>query len=167
MTWGIDIIMMRQDDPSKCTAARMVRFGLARTVRRAPRHRITLNPYAAGMLLPQDMHKGICAIDCSWRLAGKQFRHAQNDRKLPPLLAGNPVNYSKVGKLTTAEAIAAALYIMGRKDDASKILDKFRWGHTFLELNTGLLDEYCMAQSPEEMWRISESYGLPGEYQIL
>lgn len=160
---GVDIVMMKQDDPSKCTAAKMVRFGLARAVRRAPRRRVTLNPYAPEMLLPRDRHRGVCAIDCSWRLAAGQFRRAGNGRRLPPLLAGNPVNYSKMGKLTTAEAIAAALYITGRKADASNVMSKFRWGHTFLELNAGMLDEYSSARSPDDVRRIAMSYGLPGE----
>ena len=54
-------------------------------------------------------------------------------RKLPPLFAGNPVNYSKLNKLTTVEALSA-LFILGYFDDAKKLLDKFKWGHTFYEL---------------------------------
>ena len=33
-------------------------------------------------------------------------------RRLPPLFAGNPVNYAKLNKLSTAEAISGALYMM-------------------------------------------------------
>ena len=156
----VSIVMMRQDDPAKCTAARMVRFGLARAVRRIhPRH-IVLDPYADKVLLPRDGRRTICAVDCSWKLAAGQFRNAENGRRLPPLLAGNPINYSKIGMLSTAEAVSSALFITGRRDAASSILDKFRWGHTFLELNAGILEEYSEARNSADIQHISESYGL-------
>ena len=53
-------------------------------------------------------------------------------RKLPPLLAGNPVNYSKMNKLTTVEALSAAAFILGNEEMCSNLLAKFNWGHTFL-----------------------------------
>ena len=154
------VIMMKQDDPSKCTAAKMVRFGLVRAVRQAPRNNLILNPYADRMLIPADGRRGICAVDCSWRLAAGQFIDAKNGRILPPLLAGNPVNYSRIGMLSTAEALSAALFITGRRDAAVSILDKFRWGHTFLDLNSNILEEYAGARTAQDMLQISESYGL-------
>src|SRR5947199_4261113 len=81
-------------------------------------------------------------------------------KRLPPLLAGNPVNYSKIAKLTTAEAIAGALYIMNFKDLADSILNKFKWGHTFFELNQDLLREYSNAETDDQMSEISREYGL-------
>ena len=163
----ISIVMMKQDDPAKCTAARMVRFGLARAVRRIhPRH-IILDPYADRFLLPGDGRRAVCAVDCSWRLAAGQFRNARNGRRLPPLLAGNPVNYSKVGMLSTAEAVSSALFITGRRDAASSILDKFRWGHTFLELNADILEEYSEARNSADIRRISESYGLSATHSAV
>ena len=62
------------------------------------------------------MFKGICALDCSWNLAAKVIQSSKkfsNNRKLPALLAGNPINYAKLGTLSTVEAIAGALYILG------------------------------------------------------
>ena len=81
-------------------------------------------------------------------------------------MAGNPVNYSRIGMLSTAEAIAAALYIMGFEDQASAILDKFRWGHTFLELNDGLLREYAKVAEPDQIQRVAVSYGLDSKYTV-
>ena len=159
--YSIDIVMMGQDDPTKCTAAKMVRLGLARAVRRATPRRTILNPYAKKLLLSGDKPRGICAVDCSWRLAATQFEDSANNRRLPPLLAGNPINYSKVGMLSTVEAVSAALFITGHKDASSHILDKFRWGHTFLELNYDMLAEYSKARTPDDVLSISESYGLP------
>jgi pre-rRNA-processing protein TSR3 len=70
---------------------------------------------------------------------------------LPILIAGNPVNFGKLTKLTTAEAIAAALYIAGFKDKAEELLSIFTWGHTFFELNGMLLDNYVKAKDSAEV----------------
>lgn len=160
----IGILMMRQDDPRKCTAARMIRLGLAEPARRIPRDSIVLHPYAETVLIPSDRTRAgrICAVDCSWRLARTQFSGdiPGRGRLLPPLLAGNPVNYSRIGMLSTAEAVAAAMHIMGFQDAAAAILDKFRWGHTFLELNAGPLRDYSQASGEEEAYEIAESYGM-------
>jgi len=72
-------------------------------------------------------------------------------RCLPILIAGNPVNFGKLTKLTTAEAIAAALYIAGFKEKASELLSIFTWGHTFLELNGVFLDNYALAKDSAEI----------------
>ncbi len=160
----IAIRMMRQDDPRKCTAAKMVRMGLATSARRIPNNAVVLHPFAERVLVPSDRgrYRTICAIDCSWKLARDQFdgRIRGGGRLLPPLLAGNPVNYARMGMLSTAEAVAAALHIMGFWQEAGAILDRFRWGHTFLELNSGLLNEYAQATGQDEMYGIAESYGL-------
>jgi pre-rRNA-processing protein TSR3 len=72
-------------------------------------------------------------------------------RCLPILIAGNPVNYGKLTKLSTVEAIAAALYIGGFKEEAEKLLSIFPWGHTFFELNQMLLDNYVTAKDSAEI----------------
>lgn len=165
----VQIIMFRQDDPRKCSAAKMVKFGLARGTRRAPPKSITLNPFATGFLLPLDRKaNSITAVDCSWNKADDMFASDPGGigRMLPPMLAGNPVNYARVGKLTTAEAIAGALYIMGFGQQAHAILDKFKWGHTFYELNAGPLDEYSRAAGEGDILRISSEYGLAAPPQV-
>ena len=80
-------------------------------------------------------------------------------RKLPPLLAGNPVNYSKINKLTTVEAIAGAAFILGNETLSKTLLEKFSWGHTFLELNQNLLHDYQNANSEDEVIEIIRMYG--------
>ncbi|MDX1798732.1 MAG: DUF367 domain-containing protein [Candidatus Lokiarchaeia archaeon] len=50
-------------------------------------------------------------------------------------MAANPTNYGKWEKLSSAEALAAALYITKFFDLANVILSKFSWGKTFKELN--------------------------------
>ena len=92
------------------------------------------------------------------RLVNKKFNGIK--RKLPPLLAGNPVNYSKLNKLTTAEALSGSLYILGFKDQSLELLNKFKWGHTFYELNQNLLNDYSQSTTEEEIKTIVTDYGL-------
>ncbi len=159
------VYMMRQDDPFKCTAAKLVKFRLVEPVRTIRSNWIVLNPYASDFLLKSDATVAdyICAIDCSWEKADGEFKHQRIiaggiGRKLPPLLAANPINYSKLGKLSSAEALAGALYILGQKDQAAELMDKFKWGHTFLELNANLLEDYAQAQKQQEIPEIVVQY---------
>jgi len=160
----VQVFMFNQDDPSKCTAAKLVKFGIAKQVKRASDRTVILDPFAEKIVLRIDRQyiDSITAIDCSWEFAQKTFRKKFGGlpKRLPPLLAGNPVNYSKIGKLTTAEAIAGALYIMNFKDLADSILNKFKWGHTFFELNQDLLREYSNAVTADQINEISREYGL-------
>jgi pre-rRNA-processing protein TSR3 len=75
-------------------------------------------------------------------------------RCLPILIAGNPTNFAKATKLSTAEAIAGALYIAGFKDEAERVLSIFTWGHTFFELNANLLESYAAAKDSADIVRI-------------
>ena len=156
--------MRGQDDPKKCTAARMVRLGLARSVRRTGGRTLVLDPFAPRVMLPADGRgaRSVTGIDCSWRLAGEEFAAALPGahRRLPPLLAGNPVNYSKIGMLSTAEALAAALFIAGLDRQAQSLLGALRWGHTFYELNRGLLDDYSRMGDESEIPELLAEYGI-------
>jgi pre-rRNA-processing protein TSR3 len=160
----IQIVMLRQDDPKKCTAAKLVKFGLAKNISKTRPDTIVLDPFAKQTLLRHDalIARSITGIDCSWNLAGDAFtkKFLGIPRKLPPLLAGNPVNYSKLNKLTTVEAISAAAFILGHKEVAFELLDKFNWGHTFYELNQYLLNDYSTANSEEEIENLQHEYGL-------
>ena len=123
-----------------------------------------MDPFAVKVLLPKDksLVTSIVGIDCSWNLADQAFskKFIGVKRKLPPLLAGNPVNYSKLNKLTTAEALSASLFILGFKQNAIDLLDKFKWGHTFYELNQNLLEDYSNLESEEQIESILKDYGL-------
>ena len=72
-------------------------------------------------------------------------------RCLPILIAGNAVNFGKLTKLSTAEAIAAALFITGFQKESEELLSIFTWGHTFFELNAMLLDNYVTAKNSLEI----------------
>ncbi len=156
--------MLKQDDPKKCTAAKLVKFGLANNVHKTSNKTLVLDPFAEKTLLNKDkkLIRSVTGIDCSWSLADKTFvkKFTGIRRKLPPLFAGNPVNYSKLNKLTTVEAISAALYILGHQDLSLEMLDKFKWGHTFYELNKALLDEYSKLESENKINSILVDFGI-------
>jgi pre-rRNA-processing protein TSR3 len=156
----ISIYHAAQDDPKKNTALRLKRRGLARIVTRArflPKRAIVLNPFGEIAFSPADRERleqfGLAALDCSWEHAQKVMGgHVKGtSRCLPILIAGNPVNFGKLTKLTTAEAIAAALYIAGFKEESEQLLSIFTWGHTFFELNGMLLDNYVTAKDSAEI----------------
>jgi pre-rRNA-processing protein TSR3 len=159
------IYMLHQDDPFKCTAAKLVRFRLALPVRFISRTTIVLNPFSESPILKYDqtVADSVCAIDCSWERADEVLKHqrlaAQGiARRLPAMLAANPTNYAKLGKLSSVEALAGALYILNEKELAAKMMDKFKWGHTFLELNADLLDDYADAETEEQVAKLEKEY---------
>ncbi len=76
---------------------------------------------------------------------------------MPILIAGNPVNYGKPTKLSTVEALAAALYIAGFKDNAAELLSIFKWGHTFLEMNHERLEAYATAKNSTEIVELQKA----------
>ncbi len=160
----LQVLMFYQDDPKKCTAAKMVKFGLAQNIKKIGNRGMVLDPFSKKTLIPKDrsLINTIIGIDCSWNLVDQTFFKKFNGikRKLPPLLAGNPVNYSKLNKLTTAEALSASLFILGFKEQSLELLDKFKWGHTFYELNQNLLDEYSKLENEEQIESILQDYHL-------
>ena len=160
----LQILMFYQDDPKKCTAAKMVKFGLAHSIKKINNKGLVLDPFSEKTLLSSDKHlvNSIVGIDCSWNKAEQAFSKKFNGikRKLPPLLAGNPVNYSKLNKLTTVEALSASLFILGFNEQALSLLDKFKWGHTFYSLNQNLLKEYSQINNEDNIDVVLKDYGL-------
>lgn len=154
-----------QDDPGKCTALRLIRLGLAKRVLKLSHFAvqpILLNPLSS-KILTSDMRSlvqrhGLLVLDCSWNKFESvfdRFSYGWNAR-LPGLLAGNPTHFGVLGRLSTAEAFAAALYIIGFKAEAAKILDCFKWGPTFLALNKELLDEYASLRGEKRIREIEK-----------
>ena len=157
---NITIYHANQCDPKRCTGLKLKRHGLARIVKQTrflPKRAIVLNPFSEIAFSPADRERvieaGLVALDCSWAHAEKVLsRHVRGtSRCLPVLIAGNPTNYAKATKLSTAEALAGALYIAGFKDEAHQLLSIFTWGHTFFELNEILLDAYAQAKDSSEI----------------
>jgi pre-rRNA-processing protein TSR3 len=162
----INILMFNQDDPKKCTAVKLVRFGLAKKITKTSSATLILHPFSKKTLLNSDKTRihSITGIDCSWNFANDVFEKKFQgiSRKLPPLLAGNPVNYSKLNKLTTAEAMSSAAFLLGHELLSHQLMEKFNWGHTFFDLNLKLLRDYQKASSEEDISAIIHDYG----YQI-
>ena len=159
----LQVMMFNQDDPKKCTAAKLIKFKLAKKIKRSFPKTMILNPFSENFVLPKDKTiDSVTGIDCSWNLAEKTFvkRFLGIQRKLPPLLAGNPVNFSKLNKLTTVEALAGASFVMGFENLSLKLLNKFSWGHTFYELNKDLLNEYSKATTQDEILSIANDYHI-------
>jgi pre-rRNA-processing protein TSR3 len=105
--------------------------------------------------------KGLAVVDCSWnRLDDVPFGRIKGaaPRLLPWLLAANPVNYGKPCKLSCAEALAAALWICGRRGDAEAVMARFKWGHSFLSLNEGLLERYAECATAAEVIQAQNDY---------
>ena len=161
------VLLMKQDDPRKCSAAKMARHGMAKplfNLRQIPRRAIVLNPFAPKIILPNDrsqiINDGLVVVDCSWEKVQGAFtiRSPGEPRKLPTLLAGNPVNYAKPHKLSSVEALAASLIITGFRENAIRLLGLFKWGETFLTLNDQPLQSYSTVGTPAEMLEAEEQF---------
>ncbi len=155
-----------QDDPRKCTSAKLQKFHLAselHSLKQIPRSAIVLNPTSSKTLSAEDRELiqkfGLVGLDCSWNPSEDIFDKniGGENRRLPILLAGNPTNYSSRGRLSTAEALAAALIITGFDREAEHLLEIFSWGHTFLTLNKDPLREYAQT-GPDGMSQKEREY---------
>ena len=73
-------------------------------------------------------------------------------------MAANPINYGRPRQLTTAEALGAALYILGERRRAKTLLDKFKWGPAFLTLNAVPLGDYAAAETETELLACERVY---------
>ena len=101
------------------------------------------------LLGPADSHLGLLVLDGTWRWAEAMEAQYQQVpvRSLPPWRTAYP-RVSKVfgdpaTGLATIEAIWLACWCLGR--DTSGLLDQYRWGEQFLNLNAG-----CLAAQPGE-----------------
>ena len=161
----VHAIWLAQDDPKKNTAVLAAKRGdliLHKNMKRLPKKGIILEPLCGKVLGPEDhelltiKNGSLVGLDCSWAQIEPSVDKVMNrtrliPRMLPLLLAANPVNWGKPGKLTTAEALAAGLYLVGRKEQARNILGAFRWGERFFELNLEPLEAYSQAQSSSDL----------------
>ncbi len=160
------VLHLNQDDPKKCTARRLAKMGyvkMLRSPRAVPRGAIVLSPFVTKALSREDAplaeRRGLVAVDCSWERAEEVFSRIEgNARALPYLLAANPVNYGRPFKLSTAEALAAALYIMGYREEAERLLSAFKWGPGFLTLNREPLEDYARAATSAEVVEAQRHY---------
>ena len=129
-----------------------------------PRGAVILDPFTPKAFSPEDKERlqkrGLAALDCSWVHAKEVFEVSGNwhARCLPYLVAANPVNYGKPTKLSTVEALAAALYISGFAEQATELLSKFKWGPQFIILNQELLDGYAQAKDSTGVVEVQKEF---------
>lgn len=161
----IHAIWLAQDDPKKNTAVRLSKRGelkLHERFNKLPRKGIILEPLCGKVLGPEDhsilLEEGgsLVGLDCSWaQIEGSveqvMKRTKLKSRMLPLLLAANPVNWGKPSKMTTAEALAASLYLIGQEGHARHLMSSFRWGEQFFILNKEPLEAYREAKSSSEL----------------
>uniref|UniRef100_A0A182PAP8 18S rRNA aminocarboxypropyltransferase n=1 Tax=Anopheles epiroticus TaxID=199890 RepID=A0A182PAP8_9DIPT len=157
---------LKHCDPKKCSGRKLARHGLIKNLRLGQKFPgLVLTPVGVNCVSPQDKEiiksSGIAVVDCSWaRLDETPFNkmRSPNPRLLPFLVAANPINYGKPCKLSCVEAIAASMYITGYKQEALWYLNKFSWGHSFVELNQELLDAYAGCANSKEILEVQKQY---------
>ena len=158
-------LWLAQDDPKKNTAVLSSKRGditLHKRVNTLPKKGIILEPLCGKIFGPEDhdlltqQNGSLVGLDCSWKQIESSVEQVMRrtrlkPRMLPLFLAANPVNWGKPGKLTTIEALAAATYLTGNREQALKLLSGFRWGERFIELNYEPLEEYSSAKSSADL----------------
>jgi len=157
----------RECDPKRCTAMRLHRTGnieMTYSPVELPTGAILLDPFAEQALSMEDAEvvgqRGLVALDCSWKQIEQisRLRTRMLSRALPYLVAANPTHYGRPTTLSTAEALAAALFILGERNRARGILSIFKWGPTFLELNHEPLEAYANARDSTEVVALQRQF---------
>jgi len=157
----------RQCDPKKCSALKLKRHSLIRVVYRLrllPRGAIVLNPFSEKAFSPADRERieerGLVALDYSWKCTenARLIPLIGESRSLPYLVAANPINYGTPTKLSTVEALAAALYIIGYKEQTEQLLSVFKWGPEFIRLNVTRLDAYAQAKNSTQVVELQKKF---------
>ena len=139
-------------DRKKCTALKMGKFEMAKIVHNMndlPYGTIVLDPFSDRIISPEDrkymLKSGLLAIDTSWNDPVMGFKKLEKikrgyGRRLPDgIVPVNPVNYGHIGKLSTLEAVAATLFIVGNEEQAYELLRLYKWAPHFLDLNRKIL----------------------------
>ncbi|MCI4368569.1 MAG: DUF367 domain-containing protein [Thermoplasmata archaeon] len=150
-----------EDHPRACTGRRLLERKVVRPLpaRRPPRELpVLLDPRSDIPLSRNDREAcergGFAGVDCSWNRLGARGGYPEGPewlgrlrerRRLPFLLAGNPQHYGRLAELNTAEAIAAALYVLGDAAGARSLLEEFAGSEGFWALNANLLESYANA----------------------
>jgi len=150
-------------DPRKCTVKKLEKAGFLKIftkISQIPRNTLLLDPTAEQALSPADRYvRSITVLDCSWVVLDTgSVRSWRIRRALPFLMAANPVNFGKPCMLSSIEALAASLYILGERERAAQLLSKVSWGIRFLEVNREPLDLYTEAKDSSEIIKIQEQY---------
>ncbi len=150
-------------DPRVCSVKKLERAGMIRVaakISKIPKNTLLLDPRSPQALSPADrIAPSLTVLDCTWETLEKvDVGDIARKRALPFLVAANPGHFGRPFMLNSVEALAAALYIMGEKQQAKDILSKFGWGLRFIEVNAEPLEEYCLAADSAEIVEIQSHY---------
>lgn len=125
-------------DPIKCTAVKSVVEGYFKQVKRIPKNCVILDYASSKYLEKRDLEyakNGLCIIDGPWYIMPElSFKLGKNviKRKLPAVLATNP-HYTGTNMISSVEAMALGLKILGFSEKAEEILKPFPWAKNFLK----------------------------------
>ena len=151
-------------NPKICTAVRVLKFKKAKPITVGQIHSkfIVLTPFAEYALSPADkemaVKNGLVGVDCSWNdiAGGRKALDKGTGRALPFLIAANPNNYGTPSKLSTLEALGAALYILGSEKQCLEILSLVSWGEEFFKINENYLKTYSKGKDSSEVIEIQK-----------
>ena len=174
---GVRVVLWEfgQNDAKRDSGSKLVRLGLASSQKIGSSRSfngIVLSSEATTVLSAADADivakHGVAGINCSWNRLGEipfgTLGKARHQRVLPFLVAANPVNYGRPFKMNTAEAVAAALVIVGADLDANALLEPFAYGQEFLKLNADALGFYAAAADAQAV-RLAETNFLQDSQQ--
>ena len=174
MSGRVRLVELLEDqcDPAKCTGRKLIRRRLAEgvnTVRGLPKGAVLLDPRSEKALSHEDARaahaRGIVALDCSWKHVEESYgRHdlkGRMGRALPFLLAANPLHYAQPMQLSTMEAFAAALFILGEGRQARELLGSYTWGVQFEILNREPLAAYAACTTSGEVVAAQAEFAGP------
>ena len=153
-------------DPKKCSGRKLSRFGFLSVLKLNQRFNgLVLSPLGKLYVSPSDkdivLHHGIAVIDCSWAKLDKTpfaKMKGNNQRLIPHLISSNPINYGRPSKLSCVEAFAAALYVVGLSEIGELLLQQFKWGSGFFDMNKELLDLYASCKTESEVHEVERQW---------
>ncbi len=156
-----------QCDPKHCSGHWLAQHGY---VKRMPLGRsfqgVALSSFGTRTISPADREvveaHGLIVLDCSWNrteeISMQLLKCRGGHALLPFLVAANKINYGRPFKLNDAEAFAAALYIVGMREEAESLLESFSYGQEFFKINKHLLDEYAACENGEQVIAVQNQF---------
>ena len=171
------LVFTGEDDPRRCSGRKLVRMREVTDVPvgRPPSSKVLLlDPHSETPLSradrPRALATGLLGVDCSWNRIGTNGRYPlevpwltgiRARRRLPWLVAANPQHHGRLAELNTAEAFAAALFVLGEPEKARRLLAPFAGGSTFFDLNAAAFVAYARADSAEGILRAERGEPSP------